>query len=423
LMSEVYGNSTLNIAATHAKDGNGGLFIMRDTSFMSARYLIESRGGKLYDLRDNKLYDRCINDAPLASRAWTIQERFLAPRTIHFTSEQMFYECNQLLACETWPEGLPNRDEDDLGRNYLSVTDTAKFPKAVDDEGWVRIIDQYSKAQLTFGKDKLTAFSGITRLFGDRTGNEYFAGLCRKNLERQLCWSRNVYISNADRGWNSIGNAYRAPSWSWASIDEPVRWYSYTSLNILDIEKSDPLIQVINVTVYPAGKDPLGELVGAHLKLRCGPILRSAIVKGKWSSWVNKNRLWSSSVDFNPSLRIDHSTSEGGLILDKQEDEGTITERIESKRDISFLPLLQSLRDERVYLYGLILEPALDHRGYGKGVFRRIGLFEFIICGESYKAIDDALFRRNYFHLAENTYQEILGPDGEGKKQYVVRVV
>ncbi|KAE9367647.1 HET-domain-containing protein, partial [Stipitochalara longipes BDJ] len=219
LMSKVYGNSTLNIAATHAKDGNDGLFISRDTSFMSPRYLIESRWGKLYDLRDYRLYDRCINNAPLATRAWTIQERFLAPRTLHFTSEQIFYECNQVLACETWPEGLPNRDEDDLGRDYLSVTDTAKFPKSVDDEGWVRIIDQYSKAQLTFGKDKLTAFSGITRLFVDRTGNEYVAGLCRKILERQLCWSRNVYISNADRAWRSIGKVYKAPSWSWASID------------------------------------------------------------------------------------------------------------------------------------------------------------------------------------------------------------
>ena len=37
---------------------------------------------------------------PLSSRAWTLQERFLARRMISFGRDQMFWECSEMIASE-----------------------------------------------------------------------------------------------------------------------------------------------------------------------------------------------------------------------------------------------------------------------------------------------------------------------------------
>lgn len=48
-----------------------------------------------------------LNEMPLLRRGWVLQERVLSPRTLHFTSTQMFWECNQKIACETFPRQMP----------------------------------------------------------------------------------------------------------------------------------------------------------------------------------------------------------------------------------------------------------------------------------------------------------------------------
>jgi hypothetical protein len=178
LMADVYGNSALNIAATQAKDGNGGLFVNRDGALIP-RQFIRMPNQEIHELHDSKLYHRCLTDAPLSQRAWTIQERFLAPSTVHFSAEQIFYECGGLLSCESWPEGLPNNDNP-----YDPI-----FPHTIKDmsTGWAQIASLYSRSRLSFSGDKLVAFSGIVRWFRSITGDEYIAGLWRRNLERQLC--------------------------------------------------------------------------------------------------------------------------------------------------------------------------------------------------------------------------------------------
>jgi hypothetical protein len=70
-MSKVYGNSILNIAATHVKDGNGGLFARRDVFFLP-RQLVYLPSGEVRELLNSGLYERCLDNAPLSQRAWTI---------------------------------------------------------------------------------------------------------------------------------------------------------------------------------------------------------------------------------------------------------------------------------------------------------------------------------------------------------------
>lgn len=43
---------------------------------------------------------------PLFNRAWIVQERVLAPRTLHFGSEYVFWECGKERASEVHPNGI-----------------------------------------------------------------------------------------------------------------------------------------------------------------------------------------------------------------------------------------------------------------------------------------------------------------------------
>ncbi|KAF2662547.1 hypothetical protein K491DRAFT_686426 [Lophiostoma macrostomum CBS 122681] len=42
------------------------------------------------------------------TRAWALQERLLSRRLLHLTGAQMYWECNELKASETFPRGLPS---------------------------------------------------------------------------------------------------------------------------------------------------------------------------------------------------------------------------------------------------------------------------------------------------------------------------
>lgn len=48
-----------------------------------------------------------VLEAPLNQRGWVLQERLLAPRILHFCRRELFWECCETAASETYPSGLP----------------------------------------------------------------------------------------------------------------------------------------------------------------------------------------------------------------------------------------------------------------------------------------------------------------------------
>jgi hypothetical protein len=87
---------------------------------------------------------------------------------------------------------------------------------------WSRTVQDYSNRDLSHSEDKLTAISGVARLFLDVIkaseggGQEiYHAGLWSSEFVSGLLW--RVESDDAKRP-----AMYRAPTWSWASIDGPV---------------------------------------------------------------------------------------------------------------------------------------------------------------------------------------------------------
>ncbi|KAI1081288.1 hypothetical protein F5B20DRAFT_537639 [Whalleya microplaca] len=100
--------------------------------------------------------------------------------------------------------------------------------------------------------DKLVAISGIAKSYQSVFRSDYVAGLWKSNLCQNLCWySRN----NLERI-----STYRAPSWSWASVDGGVRYCFFS------IYKE--LVEVVSIYTAPVTRaNPHGAIWDSRIQL------------------------------------------------------------------------------------------------------------------------------------------------------------
>ncbi|OCL02287.1 HET-domain-containing protein, partial [Glonium stellatum] len=233
-MADVYQHSFCTIAAAGAPDGSYGLFFRRDPGAIKTSVVYPygaNHSGKPYMVIG--LEDALIEfiKQPLFRRAWVIQERLLSLRTIHFGNQQLFWECRECIACETIPFGLPlslcPSPEISVASTALPFLSTFRQR----DNFWNNIVDWYSQCLLTFPDDKIIALSGIaahTERSAPETYGRYLAGLWSNKLPYDLLWEalpRRLMDLDFPKGTEKVHRppSYRAPSWSWASVDAHIR--------------------------------------------------------------------------------------------------------------------------------------------------------------------------------------------------------
>ncbi|KAH7335103.1 heterokaryon incompatibility protein-domain-containing protein, partial [Pyrenochaeta sp. MPI-SDFR-AT-0127] len=264
-MDRVYRNAFFNIAATASRNSHGGLFFDRPKSKPCTVVLSAGRGRETFLLVDTALFEKDIADSPLLKRGWILQERLLAPRVLHFARKQLFWECKELCASETYPYGLPSAIRRDVlqqglkengkdslvKKRPLSLLKLAShsFGRLYEVEGveeidqeevksWYRIVKAYSQTSLTFTSDKLPALSGIAKFFQRTPRNTYLAGIWKAHLPVGLAWYCSSWVQEAPL---PQPEKCRAPTWSWMSIDNPVtidQHYAHPILRILDAQTS-----------------------------------------------------------------------------------------------------------------------------------------------------------------------------------------
>jgi Heterokaryon incompatibility protein (HET) len=216
-MKDVYSNSYCSIAASWSDPGHGGLFYHRNQKSVNPpRIKIHWENNKDYLIIARELWNDCIVKAPLSRRAWVLQETLLAPHVLYFGREQIFWECQGKVACETYPTGMPSAVDHDGFKNKCARLMTRGQPlrfTADTQRLWYKIIEVYSQCSATKPLDKLIALSGIAQRFEQVMQDRYLAGLWEKNLGIQLVWRVNSASAT------SRSSLYRAPSWSWACLD------------------------------------------------------------------------------------------------------------------------------------------------------------------------------------------------------------
>lgn len=145
LMANVYGGSTINIAASSAVDGSQGCFLkpLYFSGGLQSRISVNGVSA-IRNFHNGQVHDDSTVSSYLATRAWTLQERLLAPRTIHLGDRGAFWECRTAVASEFLPDGYWHfRGPSLVCRDGIPLR-----------SNWREIVRLFSRAALTFGKGK-----------------------------------------------------------------------------------------------------------------------------------------------------------------------------------------------------------------------------------------------------------------------------
>ncbi|CAK7207887.1 hypothetical protein SEUCBS139899_010702 [Sporothrix eucalyptigena] len=318
-MASVYQHAYFTIAATAAANGGVGLFSRKRLPVHS--YRGKSAAGKPFTVYARPILDHSpfrrpvfgaggrYNSLVLLTRGWCFQEQLLCPRVVHFTSEELVWDCYSGMQCEC----AQNDGYDIKIRLGKIVADAASRDEDDDQEKqlhdqlsttWSIVVDQYTYRRLTFVKDRLPALSGLAAFYeqlatgkADATGSsvarmaihspekqqkpsstsllgKYLAGLWENDLPFSLLWvckngpgerPRQALLPGTDEPPSS------PPTWSWASVDRSnisfQRWNPPTPPDMF------ASTEILRTSVVPSTSDPRGMVAGGRLTA-CGPVAR-----------------------------------------------------------------------------------------------------------------------------------------------------
>ncbi|KAH0528234.1 hypothetical protein TsFJ059_003124 [Trichoderma semiorbis] len=269
LMANVYRNAMCNISATASSDSTGGLYYNREDIFTGISLSYPEQREELLLIREELEVADDIEFAAITKRGWVLQERLLSSRIVHFTSRQLIWECNELIASESFPNGLP----DFWTYYYIPKRLMADAHKTLSAgelvEIWGDVLLRYSNANLTFQSDLLPALSGIAKYLQEISEATYLTGIWKTQEKPvvNLAWECEP---NLCRPTN-----YRAPSWPWASTDNTVKFEPFKSTSDSHGDGWSGSVkrkaEIIDAQITPATSDLTGSASSGVLTIE-GPL-------------------------------------------------------------------------------------------------------------------------------------------------------
>lgn len=254
-MNEIYGGSTITLAAANSSSVAEGFLRARQPQYVPVSRPNDHEGDAEPSSPRSEVYispewdkHEDLSRGDWSSRGWTMQEGLLPNRLLIYTSSQMIWECCEeqryergmrkrlddvvarahrhsgdgdisfpsewfwelgtFMKFKTLPDFLPvNRDLDFI----FSTSDTFRL--------WYDLVEEYSSRRLTNPTDRLLAISGLAKIFGEEIQcKDYVAGLWEPDLVRGLMWhteGASLVSRSASESEELIAAGF--PSWSWIS--------------------------------------------------------------------------------------------------------------------------------------------------------------------------------------------------------------
>lgn len=242
--------------------------------FMNPSYVVAR---PVHDIRQVRHID------PLARRAWAFQERLLSKRLLSYSST-LTWNCKGGYICEC---GLGLKADPlfkgpsyhGLELSYFERPDNPAFSRLMDRNPrpsfdlhglwYSEIVHPYSQRELTRHSDRLPALSGVARKFHEKIPHDnYLAGIWRQDIARGLWWTTTTSGYGAPGG-RLPEDGYRAPSWSWASVEGSISFLSHhQKASNLEMFRTS----VIEAHCQPESMDsPYGRVSDGFLRLK-GPV-------------------------------------------------------------------------------------------------------------------------------------------------------
>lgn len=276
-MHEIYLNTTLNISAVEGQVSKGLVFDrnMFSTNPCRKTVRVADSDPDVELLAYNYIYVVETYEGPLNKRGWVFQERALSPRIVHFTKNQVFWECLKTEGSEVLPQGIGKLRE--LRRYTMGSGMSSSWPIDKLRSRWEAVVGVYSLTSVTFVEDRLLAISALAKQFCIAMGRkptDYLAGIWRNDLPLSLLWLQH--------DGNLVGEFAReaphAPSWSWASITAPVAC-------VRSFSSKSPKPTVLDIEIARLSPNLFGGVKSCRLRLR------GRLCKFRWlirdkSAWV-----------------------------------------------------------------------------------------------------------------------------------------
>jgi hypothetical protein len=190
-MGLVYRNSSVTISALASKGSTHGILVQepddQPPSPQPVALAISTESAdqtKLVSVERDDFHAESLSslefNGPLGSRGWCLQESVLSPRHLYFGRRQIYWRCPAgYCAADGTDSGLrvpenrlPNLSSvlfHDILRCPPSLSSTDSRSLFVD---YYLLVENYSHRNLTFGSDKLPAFSGIVARLHTVIGGE-----------------------------------------------------------------------------------------------------------------------------------------------------------------------------------------------------------------------------------------------------------
>ncbi|KAL2126194.1 hypothetical protein VTI74DRAFT_1489 [Chaetomium olivicolor] len=171
LMCSIYQGAYLTVVAVSGTSATAGLPRMRaGTAAMQPQLSCRIDGKRLVGLMPT--LSQQIWRSPWGSRAWTLQEALLSPRSLYVSDHQLYFECNGMQCCESlndtrsWAHSLALDQSPEQGGWLASRVGDGCLRTPIDIasqrlERYGSKLTLYSYRRMTVQSDGLNAFSGI----------------------------------------------------------------------------------------------------------------------------------------------------------------------------------------------------------------------------------------------------------------------
>ncbi|KAJ9613066.1 hypothetical protein H2200_003007 [Cladophialophora chaetospira] len=292
-VGSIYENALLTIAATKSKEGREGCYSTPNGQHL-AHLVTETdnvyvrRKPPSYPVHDLSLD---MENFPLLDRSWVYQEMHLSSRVLHFCFQEVIWSCRAMRRSQS---GISDEEATTEFENSTDLhgwdpswkdLERQRNPDNFDEVRtlWYRIVEEYTRLHISFPSDIFPALAALTqRMYGLRSdGDVFMAGLWRKTLLLDMMWRSPTGIAfERPRRW-------RAPTWSWASVQTQVIWDPRLD-SVFDA------VELHEVNCETQGPPELGSL---NARGEATVVLHAPLIKATWQ------RAWARSR--NPELILD----------------------------------------------------------------------------------------------------------------------
>ncbi|KAG2416782.1 hypothetical protein HFD88_007998 [Aspergillus terreus] len=245
-MRSIYSDASLVIIAASAKRVGDGFLQTRVSNVSEANdtplafQLPGGRIGSLHLSTNGKFSGYDPSMEPVNARGWCFQEHMLATRALVFASHTLQYHCrtngvrnignSYNYSPDETAGRIPGRIfsmAESMRTQGSSIQPPARTSLSAEEwkstrKAWFVALRNYTQRSVSHPADKLIAFAAIAETFHALwSETRYLAGLWEDTLLEDLLWKK-------PKPPLPRPEAYRAPSWSWASVN------GETNLDVID---------------------------------------------------------------------------------------------------------------------------------------------------------------------------------------------